>query len=76
MILLLFVLIIALPVDTRRKCLHRAGLDWNADAQRLIDEGQFHKCYKMSYSSFMALAKKLEPYLPVYDRQSRNRTGT
>ncbi|KUF93215.1 hypothetical protein AM588_10009113 [Phytophthora nicotianae] len=75
MILLLLLLIIVLPIDTRRKCLHRVRIDWDQYSQCLIDEGQFHKCYKMSYSSFMALAEKLEPYLLVDERQSCNRTG-
>ncbi|KAL3662485.1 hypothetical protein V7S43_012340 [Phytophthora oleae] len=74
--LLLLVLPVALPIDKRRKCLRRKRLNWGAYAQRLLDEGMFHKCFKMSYPWFMALAAKLEPYLPVDEKQSRNRTGT
>ncbi|KAE9017752.1 hypothetical protein PR002_g13302 [Phytophthora rubi] len=74
-LLLLLVLLVALPVDMRRKCRQRERIDWETYAQRLVDEGLFHKCYKMSCSSFMALAVKLEPYLPVDEKQSRNRTG-
>ncbi|ETN10681.1 hypothetical protein PPTG_22678 [Phytophthora nicotianae INRA-310] len=75
MIPLLLLLISVLPIDTRQKCLHRVRIDWDQFSQRLIDEEQFHKCYKMSYSSFMALAEKLEPYLLVDERQSRNSDG-
>ncbi|KAE9188111.1 hypothetical protein PF004_g22599 [Phytophthora fragariae] len=75
-LLLLLVLLVALPIDMRQKCRQRKRIDWEAYAQRLVDEGQFHKCYKMSFSSFMALAAMLEPYLPVDVKQSRNRTGT
>ncbi|KAE8960757.1 hypothetical protein PF001_g30564, partial [Phytophthora fragariae] len=74
-LLLLLVLLVALPIDMRQKCRQRKRIDWEAYAQRLVDEGQFDKCYKMSFSSFMALAAMLEPYLPVDVKQSRNRTG-
>ncbi|KAE8956887.1 hypothetical protein PF002_g32737 [Phytophthora fragariae] len=69
-LLLLLVLLVALPIDMRQTCRQRKRIDWEAYAQRLVDEGQFHKCYKMSFSSFMALAAMLEPYLPVDVKQS------
>ncbi|KAE8915832.1 hypothetical protein PF005_g4588 [Phytophthora fragariae] len=55
-LLLLLVLLVALPVDMRRKCRQCERIDGETYAQRLVDEGLFHKCYKMSFSSFMALA--------------------
>ncbi|GMF30862.1 unnamed protein product [Phytophthora fragariaefolia] len=73
--LLLLLLVVALPVNERQRCLWCSCIDWETHAQRLSAEGQFHEFYKMSYESFMALADTLEPYLPVDEKQSRNKTG-
>ncbi|KAF1787703.1 hypothetical protein GQ600_21470 [Phytophthora cactorum] len=69
--LLLVVLIVALPVDIRRKCLQHSRINWMERSQLLVDE----EVLQMSYASFIALAVKLEPFLPVDEKQSRNGTG-
>ncbi|ETO81929.1 hypothetical protein F444_03844 [Phytophthora nicotianae P1976] len=74
-LLLALLPLVALAAEARRQCRHRVRVDWKAHGGLLVDEGQFQKCYKMSYESFMALATKLDPYLRVDEKQSRNRTG-
>ncbi|KAF4033836.1 hypothetical protein GN244_ATG14212 [Phytophthora infestans] len=69
-LLLALLPLVVLAAESRRQCRHR-----KAHGRLLVDEGQFQKCYKMSYESFMALATKLDPYLRVDEKQSRNRTG-
>ncbi|POM62800.1 hypothetical protein PHPALM_27989 [Phytophthora palmivora] len=59
----------------RQRCRLRTRIDWESHSQLLSDEDHFKKYYKMSYASFMALAAKLETYLAVDEKQSRNRTG-
>ncbi|KAE9051276.1 hypothetical protein PR003_g3753 [Phytophthora rubi] len=64
-LVLIPVLIVALPVDVCRSCLQRSRIDGESRAHLLVEEGEFQKCYKMSYASFNALAEKLKPYLVV-----------
>ncbi|POM62456.1 hypothetical protein PHPALM_28395 [Phytophthora palmivora] len=74
-LLLLVVIAVAIPVGMRQRCRLRTRIDWESHSQLLSDEDQFKKYYNMSYASFMALAAKLEPYLAVDEKQSRNQTG-
>ena len=50
------------------------AVDWT-DAQLLLNEGQFLRCYKMSLHAFEALTYMLAPLLVVGEQQSRRRTG-
>ncbi|OWZ04056.1 hypothetical protein PHMEG_00024112 [Phytophthora megakarya] len=68
---LLLVVVVVLPIDRRHKCFRRSRINWEEHAQLLVKEKQYQKCYKMSYTSFMALAAKLELYLSVNEKQSR-----
>ncbi|GMF60747.1 unnamed protein product [Phytophthora fragariaefolia] len=75
LLLLLLLPVVALLVNERQRCLWRSFIDWETHVQYLLGEGQFDKFFKMLYESFMALADKLELYLPVDAKQSRNQTG-
>jgi hypothetical protein len=58
------------------KCLLRKRMDWAHGSKILLAEGQFMRCYKMSYRAFEELVEKLAPALQVNELQSKRRTGT
>ena len=48
----------------------RAYLDWDIETERLLHEGQFDRCYRMSTSSFEALVVLVAPLLNINNRYS------
>ncbi|KAG6954947.1 hypothetical protein JG688_00012118 [Phytophthora aleatoria] len=60
--LLLVVLIVALPVDIRRKCLQHSRINWMERSQLLVDEGQFQRCYKCHTRFSLRLQQSWSPF--------------
>jgi hypothetical protein len=66
---------VMLVLSEREMKVHRLRVAWDHHATILRHEKQFESKYRMSYESFMKLAKLLEPSLIQSDRQSLNSCG-
>jgi hypothetical protein len=63
-----------LAKNFRKPPVFRERLNWEIHVQRLIEEGEFSKMYRMHYESFNKLVQLLSPALLVDVNQSKRRS--